>query len=352
MAQQTLEAFYRALKNGELAPVYYFYGSEDVLKDEATRATLERALDPSLRDFNYDQRSIAQLDPESLDALLNTLPMMSERRVVVLRDLEGLKRKTKVKAALEAYLERPSPDTVLVLIQGSSDAKPDPLLARRSTGIDFVPLSPERLMRWMAHRARLQQLTLAPEAAAHLLEAVGSDLGTLGMELDKIAGLAGEEPVGLEEVAALVGIRRGETLTSWRDAVMQGNAASALAKLTGVLEQSGMSGVKMVTSLGTALTGMGLTSSFHERGMRDRALQQKVMSTLVSIRPYGLPDWKGDSEKWSRWAPLWPADRVMLGLRAVLEADRALKGTRISDERGVVTDLVLRLTEHRWGQAA
>ena len=76
------------------------------------------------------------------------------------------------------------------------------------------------------------------------------------------------------------------------------------------------------------------------------------MTTLLRIRPFGLPEWRAEAEKWARWAPLWPDLRVRDGLRAALAADRALKNTRISDERGVVTDLVLRLTEHRWGEAA
>jgi hypothetical protein len=35
--------------------------------------------------------------------------------------------------------------------------------------------------------------------------------------------------------------------------------------------------------------------------------------------------------------------RVEAALRAALEADQALKGTRVGDEEAVVTDLVLRL---------
>src|SRR5687768_10983612 len=107
MPAQTLDAFFRALSKGPPAPTYYFHGPEDILKDEAVRAILERALDPALRDFNLDQRSAGQLDPESLFALCATLPMMAERRVVVLRDLEGLKRKPKVRSVLLGYLERP-----------------------------------------------------------------------------------------------------------------------------------------------------------------------------------------------------------------------------------------------------
>lgn len=352
MAPPTFDSLHRAVRNGEFASVYYFYGEEDVLKDEAVHLVVDRVLDPSLRDFNYDQRSIAELDPETLHALLNTLPMMAERRVVVLRDLEGLKRKAKVKGILDAYLAKPSPDTVLILVQSSADKKADPSLQRGTMAIEFNQLSPERVLRWIAHQAGKSGLTLADEATSHLFEAVGNDLGMLRMELEKIASLSHEGPVGVDELAALVGVRRGETLFSWRDLVMEGLAARALPMTGAVLEQSSMSGVKMVGALGAALTGMGLTRAILNQSPNQRALPQKIFATFQRIRPFGLSDWRLEAEKWARWAPHWPEGRVREGLRAALEADRALKNTRISDERGVVTDLVLRLTEHRWGEAA
>src|SRR3712207_4064885 len=113
MPAQTLDAFLRSLAKGAPAPAYYFHGPEDLLKDEALRALLDRVLDPSLRDFNLDQRSAGQLDMDALFALCTTLPMMAERRVVVLREVEALKRKPKVRGGLLEYLARPSPDTVL-----------------------------------------------------------------------------------------------------------------------------------------------------------------------------------------------------------------------------------------------
>ena len=85
MPVHSFDALFRSLSKGELAPVYYLYGLEDVLKDEAVRAILDRALDPAMREFNLDQRSAAQLDPEEIHALCNTLPMMAQRRVVVIR---------------------------------------------------------------------------------------------------------------------------------------------------------------------------------------------------------------------------------------------------------------------------
>ena len=125
MPAHSFDALFRSLSKGELAPVYYLYGLEDVLKDEAVRAILDRALDPAMREFNLDQRSAAQLDPEEIHALCNTLPMMAQRRVVVIREVEAWRRKTKSKSEFQRYLERPSPETVVVLVQGSGEEAED-----------------------------------------------------------------------------------------------------------------------------------------------------------------------------------------------------------------------------------
>jgi DNA polymerase-3 subunit delta len=352
MPPLTPDALTRAIKSGELLPVYYLHGPEDLLKDEAVRGIIDKALDPSLRDFNFDQRSVTQLDPESLTSLLETLPMMAERRVVVLRDLEQLKRKAKVKTTLEKYLERPSPDTILVMIQSAGEDKPEPALTRKSATVEYTELSQERVLRWIAHRAKQLDITLTGEAAQHLVDAVGQDLGTLNTELAKMAGLAVDRPLDVDDVASLVGIRRGETLAAFRDHVMEGETGKAVVMLGGLLEQSGMTGVKIVASLGSALIGVGLARTHFERGIRERALAQKLMGTLYSVRPFGLGDWRKESDSWAKWAPRWPRPRIRVALNAVLAADGALKNTRVSEDRGVVLDLVFQMSGQRKGEAA
>ena len=142
MPGQSTDNLFRSLQKGELAPVYYFYGAEDVLKDEAVRMILDKALDPSLRDFNFDQRSAAQLDAEDVHALCNTLPMLAERRVVLLRDIEGWKRKTKGRSEFLRYLERPSPDTIVIMVQSSSEEAEDKELAEERCRFDSIPCRP------------------------------------------------------------------------------------------------------------------------------------------------------------------------------------------------------------------
>ena len=64
MPAQTYDALLRSLPKGELAPVYYLHGPEDILKDEAVQAIVDSALDPALRDFNFDQRRPASSTPK------------------------------------------------------------------------------------------------------------------------------------------------------------------------------------------------------------------------------------------------------------------------------------------------
>src|SRR2546421_11077701 len=259
MGALTFDALLRSLKQGVPDPVYYLHGDEDVLKDEAVRALVDRAVDPAARDFNVDQRSAPELDAEAFHALVNTPPMLAATRAVVVRGLEQLKKTAKLRQELLRYLESPNPTTVLVLVQAAGEP-PDAELVRRTAAVAVEPLPPARVERWMAHRARQLALTLAPEAGALLLDAVGSDLAALARELEKLAALGGggSRPATREDVAALVGVRRGETRQDPVDLARRRRSAEAARLVGPILEQAGMSGVRMLTALGTHLGGAAL----------------------------------------------------------------------------------------------
>jgi DNA polymerase III subunit delta len=347
MPAQTFDAFFRSLPKSEPARAYYFHGPEDLLKDEALRAILDRALDPSLRDFNLDQRSAGQLDADAIFGLCTTLPMMAERRVVVLREVEALKRKPKVLSALLDYLGRPAPDTVLVLIQGSNEETEDKEISRLAVAVACEPLPENRVLKWLDRRAKGLGLELPDDAARHLVRAVGGELASLAAELDKLAALPSGEPITVARVGELVGVRHGETVFDWRDAVFEDRPGPAVRLLGPLLDQPGNSGVKLVTMLGTTLIGVGVTRSYYDRRLRGKALDDAVFGVIRRNRVYGLLNWGEEKGRWLRWAPDWPGERVADALRSILTADSALKGITISDERGILTDMVLRMTTSR-----
>jgi DNA polymerase III subunit delta len=343
MPAQTFDAVRRAVKRGDIAPAYYLHGPEDLLKDEVARAVLDRALDPTLRDFDFDQGSAAVLDPEAVYALCNTPPMLADRRVVLIRDVEAWKRKTKSRGILLACLDRPSPTAVVLLLQGAAEEAEDKELAARAVSVSCGQLPPDRAARWLAHRAAPLGVTFAPGAAEHLVRVVGPELGPLASELEKLAAVAAGEPVSEDRLASLVGVRHGETIFDWRDAVMSGDAARAAALLGSVLQQSGVSGVKLVTVLGTTVIGVGTVRAAYDRNARESRLQDAAFQLQRRARVYGLLSWQDEARRWAAWAPAWPGPRIRAAIRTLLEADTALKNTTLSDERGILLDVTMRL---------
>src|SRR5438876_7571007 len=342
MGALTFDALLRSLKQGAPDPVYYLHGEEDVLKDEAVRVLLERAVDPAARDFNVDQRTAADLDPEAFNALVNTPPILAATRAVVLRGMEQLRKTAKVRQELLHYLDSPNPSTVLVLVHGTPEP-PDAELLRRATAVEVAALPPERVVRWMTHRAKQLGFTLAPEAEELLLASVGNDLSSLARELEKLAPLCAGRPATRDEVAALVGVRRGETLQDFVDAALERRAADAARLVEPVLEQAGVTGVRILTALGTALIGTALARAELDRGSPRSRLTAVLLQHLRLARPFGLGDWGETAASWARWAEGWSSRELGQALRLARDADRALKSTTVTDEAGVVTQLVLQL---------
>ncbi len=358
MSRHDYDDLMRALGRGDLAPVYYLCGPEDILKDEAVRAIIERGLEPAERDFNLDQRNAQGLEPEALHALVNTLPMMAARRVVVIRDIDLWKKKSGPREVLERYLANPSPETVLVLVErapGEDKERnwaPDPTLLAGSYGVLVDRLPVDRVPRWLAYHARRLGVSFGEGAAEHLALAADYDLGALRSELEKLASLEGEGPLSRDQVGDLVGIRHGETLEDWVEALISDDTAAAARLGPRVLEQAGMSGVRMVTAIGAALLGLQLARALHDKGNRGGTLERALWERMRAVRPVGVPDWDRFVKQSSRGAESWPGPRIQGALRATLDADLALKGTRISAEAGVIADLTLRLSRvpaHRPG---
>jgi DNA polymerase III delta subunit len=273
--------------------------------------------------------------------------MMAERRVVVVKDVEAWKRKTRGKKAVLQYLEKPIPETVLVLVQGpaseAKDDKPDTELAKHTYTVAFAELTVEEATRWVDREAKAMGIAFAPGAEQHLLKTVGTDLGALRSELQKLYGLASEGPVTLQRLGDLVGVRYGETPYDWRNAVMLGDTATALRLTPVVLSQTGVSGVRLAQLLGTALVATAATRAHYDRKIRGRQLNAAAWELVKSARPAGLGQWGEEVENFCRWAERWTQPQLRAALKATLDADRSSKSTTITDETGIIQELVLRL---------
>lgn len=343
-AQLSFDSAYRSLKRDTPAPVYYITGDEDLLKDELVELVLDQTVDPSCKDFNVDVRTASEVNGEGFHSLVETPPMLAERRAVVIKNVEQWRKNSKLWQVVHRYLENPSPTTVLVLLAGAGQ-KHDKKLAQAAVHVAVEPLNPDRLRRWIGVKAERVGFSLTDAATEHLLNAVGSDLSYLAMEVDKLAAVAPpDQPVDIDQVAQMVGVRRGETLHDWVDAVLVRDIPRAIATVEPVLAATGVTGVRMLNALGTGLVGVRLAVALTQDGVPPRRIEGDLFNAIRNSRPFGLRSWKYEAALWARAAGRWSSSEITQALHLAYGCDRALKSTTLSGEKGTLTGLLLSLS--------
>jgi DNA polymerase-3 subunit delta len=261
----------------------------------------------------------------------------------VLRDVNGLKKDAR--KVLDQYLTKPASDLLLIMT-APAGSKPDATLSATSTSLQFDLLSGDRIPKWIAHHATTELGVKISEAAIELLQAaVGNDLHQLSGELEKLASYIeghGEE-IGEEAVAAIVGVRRGETQADLLDAVADRNAPRALGLIAHVLNQPKTTGVSIVMALSTQMLAISWGRARLDEGLPRARLAQAYFDLLKETGAFTGRSWGSATAVWARAADRWSRESLDRALDSLLEADVALKESRVSSEEQLLATVVLSL---------
>ena len=253
MAVNTLKTVRDAIARRQFDGVYYIYGADEFQKDDAVQQLIHAAIDPATRDFNLEVRRGGEIDRETLESLVGT-PMMADKRTVVIREVNALKKGAR--ALLDRYVKRPSPDVMLLLV-AAHDTKSDKVLQQSATPLEFAPLEDHRIPKWILHYVSNKLAAdITPEAADLLHSVVGNDLYQIVAELDKLVSYMNGAVITEDAVSDVVGVRRGETVSDLLDAVLEQNTNKALALVSHVLTQPKTTAVSVVMALSTQMLAL------------------------------------------------------------------------------------------------
>ena len=98
----------------DLKPVYLIYGEQELLLDRAVRRLRDRLSEAADLDFNMETFDGAEVTAQEVVNAANTMPFMSDKRLVVVRDVD--KMVADDLARLADYAKDPAPYTCLVLV--------------------------------------------------------------------------------------------------------------------------------------------------------------------------------------------------------------------------------------------
>ena len=332
MALVAADQLAKRLAAGSRGGIFFLFGDNEFLKEQAAAQIVAAHLDPATRDFNLDQLRATDTDPDALASIVHTPPMMAAWRVVVVRDAQVLAASTRSRAPIEALLARRMPDLALVLMAALPDRSKAQFferLKKEATAVEFQPLGEADLPGWLMANAEQRGLKLDSAAARTLAGAIGTDLGILVQELTKLEHYVGERRrITRADVEAVVGVLPRQNRWDWFDAVTAGDFAAARKGLPILLDQ-GESGVGLVIGLGTQFLRLGLVAAGGE----------------TALAAALLPHQKWLAGRSARQARHWSKDRLDRAIADLLRADRLLKSSALGD-RAILEELLLRL-EHR-----
>ena len=226
------------MKMNDLKPIYFFYGNDAYLIDEATREIKAAAFEgSSMESLNSHIFYASAMETDELINEPMTLPAMSPMRVIVVKGAESLKADQQ--KSLMDYINDPSPSTCLIFISNAAKAGTSAFFKLLDKKGFLVRKSQKRdgdISRWIAGEVRKVGKEITPEATSHLMQIAGKGLGDVKGELEKIILFVGEAKVIEKADVESAGIDvKEERVFDLTDAIGAKDTARALkiyAKLT------------------------------------------------------------------------------------------------------------------------
>ena len=316
MPVRTSKDLTQALKKGQIEPVYFLFGPETYLRDEAARSIADQAMSGTLlREFNDSTFNLTGDDARDAIAAAEQLPMMSQRRVVRIKNLGKLKEADE--EVLLNYVNRPVDTSVVIFITEEIDKRKKlAKMLMAGAAFEFQPLKLNELQAWI--RFYLKDLTaeIEPQALQRILETVISDLHTLANELNKLAAAAlPSGRITTELVDSLVGRSREHMNWELSDHIVSRNRRGALKTLKDLLDD-GVEPLLLIGLIAGTYRRMALAKALLSQGASPATIFSEVRMPPFKQRDYLALLNRVDSERLART------------IRRVAETDLGIKTSK------------------------
>ena len=302
----------RSLREGP-QPLYLLLGAERFLRDAAARSVTEAALHGTLlREFNEASFNLQRDSVQAAIAAAEQLPMMSERRVVRVRDFARLRENDE--EALVRYLNNPAPSTVMIFIADELDKrkKATKALLDNCAVVDFPPLKDAEAKMWAKARLRELKVTADEPVLSEIISLVGTDVQTLFNELDKLASaVADAGRVTSAVVDELIGRSRELSNFELGDHLLANNRKRALETLHRLLDD-GAEPVMLVGLIAGNYHRLALAKHLLAKGGREEVFRN------ISLPPFKRDAYIANLQRND-------AAKIARGLQLTAAADLAIK---------------------------
>ena len=258
-SNEAFEKLKRDLKAGTAGSGYLFYGEESYLR-EYYLGVLRKTLVPAeFEEFNYHRMEGKDLSIQTLADAVEAMPMLAERTLVEVTDLDLFKLNEDQREKLIALLNDIPPYCCIVFVYDTIEYKPNRTMKKlmkavtdHLEAVEFRPASGSELTAWIARRFRALGKDIDRQTAEYLIFLCGDLMTGLVPEIEKIGAYVKGNTVTQKDIDAVADPVLSAQVFKLSDAVLQGQYDKA-ASILGDLLRMQTEPILILASLGSQL---------------------------------------------------------------------------------------------------
>ncbi|MCI8526736.1 MAG: DNA polymerase III subunit delta [Oscillospiraceae bacterium] len=324
------------LKAGTLRACYLLYGEEGYLRDYYCERMRKKLLQGPAEAFNYHRFSRENLDWNQVAAAVEAVPMLAERSLVEVDDVDPYQEPAGAREQITALLEDLPDHCCLVFRFDTVPFRPDKRLKRlhaavsaHAQAVEFQKQSGPELRAWTRRQALAAGKDMDNAACDHLAFLTDHSLQAMASELQKLTAYAEGPLITRQDIDAVVEPTLTAVSFDISNAVAGGDYERALGKLRDLLAMQ-QDPILLLGAVASQLRRLLCAKVLSEHGRGAEALQR-----LCGLGSYPARLAMDAARRMRREF----CERAVL---LCLETDRQLK-TSYDDPRRLLELLLIRL---------
>ncbi len=324
----------KALKEGNYARLYIFFGEEIFLLNYYRQMLKKQLIEELTEAFNYHTLNQENFSVQALASAVESMPMMADHTFVWVDDVD-------VFALTEDERERVSgvladiPDYCTVLFSYETEKwRPDARFKKlynsvinNAYTVEFPKQQQRDLIPWIIRHFSAAGKHISPDLCSYLVGLTDGTMTTLAGEISKICAFSGAEAIVKNDIDAVVEPMLDAVVFQMTDMLGQGQYAQALMKLHQLLKLQEKP-IAILGAIGNHIRQLSAARILQDNGEgypRFRTLYPKVSE-------YGAKKIMNSSRRFS--ATFYDAAAEL-----VMETDRKLKTSY--DEPGRLLEVLI-----------
>lgn len=275
------------IKAGIIKPIYFLMGEEPYYIDKLSDYIEKNILTEEEKGFNQTILYGRDVSIEDVISTAKRYPMMSERQVVIVKEAQDLSRTID---KLESYVENPLLSTVLVFCYKyktlDKRKKMTKLLDKAGVVFESKKLYENQVGDWIKRILSGKGYEIEPKANAMLVEFLGTDLGKINNELEKLQIILPKETtITPKDIEENIGFSKDFNVFELRKAIGEGNQLKAY-KIAQYFSDN-QKEHPIVMTIGLIFSFFVQILQYH--GLKDK--NPKNVAVVLKVNPFFLKDY-------------------------------------------------------------